>query len=215
MPWSYRIDNGTPWGSAGDLPTDLALWLIGLGIEMIWNPPRRPQDNGVIERSQGTGKRWGEPGTCDDAQELQQRMDEMDRIQREVYPSIQGMSRLAAYPELKHSGRVYSKAWETREWKLELVLQHLAEYSVLRRVDRKGQVSIYNRSHYVGQQYNGQNIYVMLDPVDIEWVFSTATGVQLRRKPAEELARERIMKLQVSHRRPSRTRSNGKTQCRD
>ena len=39
----------------------LALWLIGLGIEVIWNPPRCPQANGVVERSQGTGKRWAEP----------------------------------------------------------------------------------------------------------------------------------------------------------
>src|SRR5271157_1101411 len=31
MPARIRVDNGTPWGSAGDLPTDLALWLFGLG----------------------------------------------------------------------------------------------------------------------------------------------------------------------------------------
>ena len=74
-PERFRVDNGTPWGSAGDWPTDLALWLIGLGIGMVWNPPRRPQDNGVIERSQGTGKRWGEPATCADARELQRRLD--------------------------------------------------------------------------------------------------------------------------------------------
>lgn len=215
MPWSFRIDNGSPWGSAGDWPTDLALWLIGLGVEMIWNPPRRPQDNGVIERSQGTGKRWTEPGTCQDMHELQQRIDEMDRIQREVYPSVQGQSRSQAFPDLPHSGRCYSKAWEKREWSLKLVLEHLAAYSVLRRVDRKGQVSIYNRSHYVGQQHSGRDIYVMLDPIDTEWVFSTAEGMQLRRKPAEEITRERVMRLQVSHRRPSRTRPNGKTECRD
>ena len=41
-PERLRIDNGAPWGSAGD-PTDLALWLIGLGVAMDWNPPRPPQ----------------------------------------------------------------------------------------------------------------------------------------------------------------------------
>src|SRR5688500_11212947 len=64
LPGLLRVDNGHPWGSKGDLPTDLALWLIGLGVDLWWNPPRRPQDNGVVERSQGTGKRWGEPHTC-------------------------------------------------------------------------------------------------------------------------------------------------------
>lgn len=201
-PERFRVDNGTPWGSAGDWPTDLALWLIGLGVDMIWNPPRRPQDNGVVERSQGTGKRWGEPKTCRDPQELQRRLDDMDRIQRQVYPSIHGRSRCEAFPELRRRIQPYSHAWEKRVWNIELVKAHLSNYSVPRRVDRKGQVSLYNRNHYVGKQYSGIDIYVQFDPVDGEWIFATAAGVQRRRKEAEELSRERIMKLQVSHRRP-------------
>jgi transposase InsO family protein len=52
-PLRFRVDNGVPWGSSGDLPPDLVLWLLGLGVETVTNPPRRPQDNGVVERSQG------------------------------------------------------------------------------------------------------------------------------------------------------------------
>jgi transposase InsO family protein len=200
-PARFRVDNGTPWGSAGDLPTDLALWLIGLGVAMIWNPPRRPQDNGVVERSQGTGKRWTEPKTCSDPEELQRRINDMDRIQREVYPSLDRRSRLQVFPELQQPLQTYSKAWEKRAWDMELVLAHLADYSVPRRVDRKGQVSVYNRNHYIGQRYRGQDVYVALDPVDREWVFSTREGVQLRHKTAVEIDRDPIMKLQVSHRR--------------
>ncbi len=60
-PARIRVDNGMPLGSKGDLPTDLGPWLAALGVEVVPNPPRRPQDNGVVERSQGTGKRWAEP----------------------------------------------------------------------------------------------------------------------------------------------------------
>ena len=200
-PQSFRVDNGCPWGSKGDWPTDLALWLIGLGVDMIWNPARRPQDNGVIERSQGTGKRWGEPETCQDADELQRRLDDMDRIQREVYPSIKGQSRWLAFPGLQQNERSYTKAWEKRSWNLQPVLDHMANEHALRRVDRKGQVSIYGRSHYVGKPHQGQDVYVFLDPVDREWVFATPDGVQLRRKAAEEITQERILKLQVTNRR--------------
>ena len=84
------------------------------------------------------------------------------------------------------------------------MLAHLREYSVVRRVDCKGQITIYNR-----------HLYVVLDPIDREWVFTTAEDVQLRRKAAEELTRERIIRLQVSHPYPSKTRWPGKTQCRD
>jgi hypothetical protein len=200
-PEEFRVDNGAPWGSAGDWPTDLALWLIGLGVGMIWNRPRRPQDNGVVERSQGTGKRWGEPKTCCDQRELQRRLEEMDRIQREVYPSIQGQSRWQAFPGLQHADRPYRRTWEKRNWDIERVLTHLADYSVLRRVDRKGQVSVYNRNHYVGRHYGGRDIYVLLDPIDREWVFTTPEGMQLRRKVAAEITHERILKLQVTNRR--------------
>jgi hypothetical protein len=213
-PKGFRVDNGTPWGSAGDWPTDLALWLIGLGVVMHWNPARRPQDNGVIERLQGTGKRWGEPETCQDPGELQRRLDDMDRIQRERYPSIKGHSRWHAFPDLRQVDRPYSKTWEKAHWDLDLVLAHMTEYSAVRRVDRKGQVSVYNRNHYVGKNYQGQDLYVLLDPVDREWVFTTPEGVQLRRKAAEELTRERITKLQVANRRPTSNRANGKTECR-
>jgi transposase InsO family protein len=201
LPKRFRVDNGTPWGSAGDWPTDLALWLIGLGVTMIWNPARCPQDNGVVERSQGTGKRWTEPGTCKDPDELQRRMDDMDRIQREAYPSMKDQSRSQAFPGLHLIDRPYSKTWEKRHWNLELVLAHMAEYTAVRRVFSNGQVSVYGYNHYVGKKYQGQDIYVFLDPVDREWVFATSAGVQLRRKAAEEITRERIQKLQVTNRR--------------
>ena len=75
-PERFRVDYGFPWGSSGGLPTDLALWIIGLGIGMIWNPPRQPEKNGVVERSQGTGKRWAEPKQCDSLEELQNNIDQ-------------------------------------------------------------------------------------------------------------------------------------------
>jgi hypothetical protein len=200
-PQRLRVDNGVPWGSSGDLPPDLALWLLGLDVATTPNPPRRPQDNGVVERSQGTGKRWAEPGACADAQDLQQRLRDMDLIQREEYPSLQGRSRLEAYPELKHSGRPYSRAWERSQWSLERVLTHLAGYAVPRKVDKAGTVSLYNQNYYVGKLHVGKLVYVMLDPQRCEWVFADDKGQQLRTQPAEQLSRPRIETLTVSQRR--------------
>jgi hypothetical protein len=91
----------------------------------------------------------------------------------------------------------------------------MAEYCAVRHVDRKGRVSLYNRSHYVGTAHHGKDIYVLLDPEDHEWVFTTAEGVQLRRKAAEEITRDRIIKLQVTNRRDGATGAGGKTPCRD
>jgi hypothetical protein len=213
LPGAVRVDNGFPWGSTGDFPTELALWLIGLGIEIIWNPPRQPQKNGVVERSQGTAKRWAEPQQCASPGELQQRLDAMDRLQREAYPRSQGDSRWTLFPGLRHSGRAYRPSREHDHWHWPTVAAHLAGYVVPRRIDHGGLVSLYNRPHYIGTKWQDTTVYVSFDPQSIEWVFRDQYGTQLRTKPAPELCAERIQALQVI-RRPGgkpHVRINGET----
>jgi hypothetical protein len=197
LPRAMRVDNGKPWGSWNDLPPALALWLIGLGIDMAWNDPCCPQQNGVVERSQGTGKRWAEPDKCHSAAELQGRLDEDDRLQRERYPLSQGRSRLALFPELAHSGCCYSAAGEADMWDLQRVREHLAGYAVPRQVDNQGKVSVYNRNLYVGTAHAGKRVYVQYDPEQQAWVISDIAGPELRTKPAPEISAESIRNLQI------------------
>ena len=199
-PERLRVDNGSPWGSRGDLPTDLELWGLGLVVGVDPNPPRRPQDNGVVERSQGTGKRWCEPWTCDSPEELQARLDEMDEIQRREYPMADGRSRWETFPGLAHSGREYTRGWEEVHWSLERVKEGLAGYAVRRRVDSCGKISVYNRRYYVGVMHRFKTIYVMFDPERTEWVVADEEGRQLSRQPAVTINRGDIMNLRVSFR---------------
>jgi transposase InsO family protein len=200
-PERLRVDNGTPWGAArGDLPTDLGLWLVGLGVGLDYNPPRRPQDNGVVERSQGTAKRWAEPRACDTPDQLRRRLGEMDEIQRGEYPSVGGRSRLEAYPGLAQSGRVYTPAWEESNWNLEAVATHLAGYAGRRRVGASGSISVYNRDLYVGVVHRSKFVHLMFDPVAREWVMSDDEGRQLSRQAAPEITRERVQGMAVTNR---------------
>jgi hypothetical protein len=203
-PFRFRVDNGYPWGSHGDFPPELSLWLLGLQIEIIWNPPCQPQKNGVVERSQGVAKNWAEPSTCSSARQLQRRLSRMDQIQREAYPSVNGTSRQEAYPELAHSGRDYDRTWEQDHWSHEAVLEHVAEYLVARKVSPSGHVSVYNRNIYVGQHHHGESIYVYLDPQAMSWVFASMQGAELRTVDAREMASQRIQRLEVTHRRSRR-----------
>jgi hypothetical protein len=192
------VDNGYPWGAPGGLPTDLSLWAAGLGVPTHWNDPYQPQQNGVVERSQGTSERWAEPGACRDVQHLQQRLAEEDRIQREVYPAIAGQSRREAYPALLHSGRGYSCSWEGMVWDLDEALAFLARYPVRRKVNRQGKVSVYDRGVAVGGAYAGGWVYVHIDPPSREWVICNGAGAELRRRPAPQLTQEAIVGLRVS-----------------
>jgi hypothetical protein len=197
LPEGLRVDNGKPWGSWSDLPPQLALWLIGLGVDLLWIPPRRPQNNGVVERSQGTGKRWAEPRQCATAEALQQRFDDLDRLQREEYPHQGSRPRQEVYPELAHSGRSYSRAWERKHWDLGRVVEHLSAYAVPRRVDRTGNLSLYNRNQYVGVLHADKTVFVMFDPQCREWLFTDQQGKELRRRPASEITQQTITALQV------------------
>lgn len=200
LPGRFRVDNGTPWGSKGDWPTELALWLIGLGVGMAWNTPSRPQENGVVERSQGTAGRWCEPWTCESAGELESRLERMDRLHREVYPYRDRQSRAAFHPGLAHSGQPYTPESEARLWDWGRIAAHLSGYVAVRRVNRHGMVSIYNRGHYVGKLHQGREVYVTFDPESNEWVFSDASGRELRHKRADEISPERVMALDVADR---------------
>jgi hypothetical protein len=201
LPHRLRVDNGAPWGSWGDFPTDLSLWVIGLGVEVHWNNPRSPQENGVVERSQGTSNRWCEPWTCNSPEDLQGRLDRMDRLYREAYPYRERLSRMAYFPGLAHTGRPYDPAREREMWEWSRVTEHLATYAVTRQVDSSGQVSLYNRGHYVGKIHRGKEVYVMYDPNRNEWVFADPDGKELRSLPAEMLSAQRVMDLKVTHRR--------------
>lgn len=208
LPERIRVDNGHPWGSANDLPTALALWLIGLGIAMIWNPSRQPWRNPKVERSNGVTQQWAEPHACVDRATLERQLDWAARTQREEYPSIQGRSRLEAYPQLLRSGRPYCVEDEPRLWDLSRVDAFLAPGVWYRRADRYGLISLYNRNKCIGKAYRGQEVAVRFDPESRHWVVSDMKGEVIVRFIAAELSRERIMRLDVGHRRPPRQKPN-------
>jgi hypothetical protein len=201
MPERLRVDNGTPWGNWNDLPTAFALWAIGLGVEWRWNDACCPQQNPKIERSQGTGKRWAEPKQCRSATELQTRLDEADRNHRERYRLRNGQTRLEAHPELKHSGRKYTQAWEDRHWSLSLVEAHLSEYVATRKVAPTGHVTVYDHGRYVGKQFIGRSVKVQYDPDAHDWLIADENDKEIRHHPAPEISRSEIFKMSFRKKR--------------
>jgi hypothetical protein len=196
-PLSLRVDNGNPWGSWGDLPTLLALWLVGMGIGVTWNPPRRPQDNGVVERSQGVAYNWAEPDRCRNLAELQRRLDEEDRVQRESYPHRAFRSRSEAYPDLAHSGQRYSAAWERAQWSWHKVLAYMETVMVRRRVDGWGKIGLYHSKPYVGLVNRNRDVVVQFDASAAEWVISDPDGMELCRRPLDQIKEAGLRRLPI------------------
>jgi hypothetical protein len=198
-PQRLRVDNGNPWGTSSGLPSELSLWLAGLGVDMHWNDPYRPQQNGVVESTQGTSQRWVEAGNCANLEELRQRVEHEDRIQREVYPSIAGQSRRQAYfLGLLHTGRGYCRLWEKYVWDEKEALRFLGRFRVRRKVSQRGQVSLYHRLTEASRAWGGCWVYVQMDAETVEWVITDVEGKELRRRPAPQFTAEALRTLNVA-----------------
>ena len=120
----------------------------------------------------------------------------MDRIQREEYPALAGRTRLAVWPELRHSGRAYSQKWEKAQLEpARRCLVRLACFVVQRRVSRQGRISLYDRPYHVGVSLADQEVLVQFSPERLEWIVSDRKDRQVRAIPASTLTRENIVTL--------------------
>lgn len=153
---------------------------------------------------------WAEPKQCNSLDALQENIDQMDRLQREDYQRPGGGSRLELFPDLLHSGRGYAPETEMAEWDWQRIGDHLWCYTVTRLVDSSGLSSIYNHLYYVGRNYYKQTVHVSFDPTTSEWLFRDDRGLLLRAHRGKELEADKIISLDVTHRR-----DRGKTKMSD
>jgi hypothetical protein len=206
LPRFLRVDNGQPWGSRSDLPSQLTLWLLGLGVEVIHNRPYHPTENARVERCHSTMKAWVEPQRCPNLAALQHRLDEAARLQRELYPLRDGCSRSQAYPSLATNPRRYQPQQESQQWRIERVLSYLRCQRWSRKVDAGGRISLFNRNYFVTRRQAGQRVYVRVDPEQVAWVVENQQGQVLARPACPQLCARSICQLEVLYREPSRPR---------
>jgi hypothetical protein len=189
------------------------LWLIGLGVSIEWIPPGQPQQNGHVERGNGVTQQWAEPNACSTRAQLRLRLNKECEVQRERYPSVAGMSRAQAYPTLRHSGRPYLPREEGRTWDLSRVDRFLAELTLYRRANSHGAIWLYNAGRSLGRPHRGKEVRVRFDATARQWVATDLQGEELKRLPAPELSRDRILSLDVGLTRSRRqlSKRGGKT----
>lgn len=182
MPLQIRVDNGRPFGDPKmDLAPPLALWLIGLGIKVIWNPPARPQKNAKVERSQGVMGRWTEYGKCKDTDDLQERLWREAEFHNCYFPirRLGGKTRMQTYPGLLYSGR----EWNPSVFKLNRCLVFLAKGRWERKVSTNGQINHYGKRLSVGIAYKHQIVSIKLDARKNQWNVFSSKGDLIKTEP--------------------------------
>ena len=197
LPRCIKADNGAPLGDPQRMSVPvLALWLIGVGIEMVWSRPRTPRDNATVERMQATTSRWVEVEKCSSCQELQQKLDEAAVLQREKYPvkRLKAQSRKQVYPELWTNNRGYSPA----SFELPRVYQYLSKLVFVRKVNNDGTFNFFNQNVYVGWAHRGKTLSLHFDLPHQHFNISDDKGHIIATLQADNFSAEHIVNLTVS-----------------
>jgi hypothetical protein len=195
-PQALRVDNGEPFGSPEPSTTSaLALCLIAYGVKVHCNRPHTPQQNGKVERQQGTSIRWAEVEKCFDMATAQAHLDEACSIQRERYPvsRLKGKTRIQVFPQLIDIKR----PWLEHDFDTQRVYDFLAKKQYVRKVSSIGQICHFSQKYFVGDDYKGQYVCIKLDPFTVQWQISTNNGTFIRSWKADNLAVQKIKNFTV------------------
>lgn len=182
IPNWIKVDNGRPFGDPQlELIPPLALWLIGLGIKVIWNRPGRPTDNAKVERSQGVMGKWTEFAKCKNTEDLQLRLWEEAEFYNHHFPirRHRNRTRRQIFAKLMHTG----KDWNPGDFKLQRVLHFLSEGYWERKVNTNGRISLYGKMFTVGAKYRHQKVSVKLNPKNNNWAIFDFSGQPIKELP--------------------------------
>ena len=194
---SFRVDNGEPLGNPKmNATTALALWLIGMDIDMIWNKPHCPQQNAKVERMQGTSARWVELSKCATLSILQTQLDAEAVIQREKLQirRLQNQTRIAAYPDVLINKRPFND----KTFNIQRVYTFLATKTYVRKVATSGFVSLYSQEFKINRDHKGKMIEIKFNPKTVEWEFYD-NHTLLCTHNAAHLTTESVQQLTVFH----------------
>jgi hypothetical protein len=192
------VDNGAPFGDPTLMTTPaLSLWLISVDVDMIWNKPRCPQQNGRVEKMQDTTTRWAEVNKAACLTDLEQKLQEALRLQRESYPVVrlQGKTRLEAFPTLETSRRPYAAS----DFQAQRVYDFLSQKLYTRKVAEGGQIGHYGQLYYVGWSLRHQWVQLRLSPDGSSWQVLSNYKI-IKEIPATHLTEERIQNLTTAQR---------------
>lgn len=202
-PQSVRLDNGRPLGDPQrkSFPT-LGLWLTALGIEVIYNRPRRPTDNASVERMQQTTKNWAEIGQAENLEDLRTKLDWASSIQREKYKvsRLSNQTRKEAFPQLWNNTNSYSQD----DFDANRAFQHLTNYLFARVVSKNGVISLYGNSYSIGKKMMNSDVSVRFDSENKLWLVFDKTGTLIKELKARNFTENHLWNLTLCQRTSSK-----------
>ena len=196
FPKAIKTDNGAPFGlPSRDAIPIMSLWLTAWGIKPLLNRPKRPQDNGTVERAQGTSSRWAEIKKATDVKDLQQRLDIIVQEQRDKYPvkRLKYTFRTQVFPDLYHIVRPFDE----QKFDIQAAYQFLSTKTLQRKVTVSGACSVYGRAMYLDYKLKGNLLFFKFDFIKMGWNVSNSNKEFLKFIPDDRFSKDNIFLLTV------------------
>jgi transposase len=198
LPQKLQVDHESIFydnRSQSPFPTRFHLWLVALGIPLIFSRVFRPTDQGLTERSH---QLWTEQvisgQSFDDWQHLYQTLQQRRTFLNQHLPcrSLNRIPPLIAYPQATHSGRFYRPEVEADLLNLQLVYDYLACGRWYRLVSKGGTFSLGAQVYYLSPKFAKQQIEITFDPSDNHLICCQDTQV-ISRLSLRGLSTETLM----------------------
>ncbi len=182
--------------SLSPFPSRLHLWLVGLGVEVVFITQPPPLQHAIIERGHQTmsaqtiqGQTWTSQRTL--WQGLAQRREFLNGL----YPSrtLAYRSPLEVFPEAAHSGRDYRPEWEGELLDLEHIYTFLSGGSWYRETNLHGEFWLGMQRYNAGVRGAHTTQEIVFDPVQLEFMAKTTGTENMRRFPAKGLTKIDLM----------------------
>lgn len=197
LPKRMRFDNGHPFACTNprDLPTNIALWLTSLGIEVIFNRPRCPQENGTVECIQRISRRWANPKKCATTKQLQIRLDQVSKDHIELYRirAKGDKTRKELFPQIMKVKRKYNP----NKIQPKLVRAYLATVVCPRKVGGNGTAFFANQVRSIGVKHKRQHVYFRFNTTSDCWEASLQDGTVVYTSPKIILSKKNISNLNL------------------
>jgi transposase InsO family protein len=150
LPLAMLMDNGSPWGDAGDQPyTIFTAWLLRLGVRVIHGRPRHPQTQGKDERFHRTLKaELLQARNFRDLAHCQSAFDSWRHLYNHHRPH-DALGLAVPADRYRPSPRPFPETLPPIEY---------GPADIVRKVDQNGFISFKNRPWRIGKAFRGQPI---------------------------------------------------------
>lgn len=174
--------------SASPFPTELHLWLTGLGIEICYTPKGKPQKQGMVERSHQTMHQQVVAGqTFDDYRQLFDRCQQRrSRLNRDIPSrSTQNLPPLLNCPQAEKSERVYQVDTEEKIFDPQEIKNLLRQGRWYRSVSKDKTASLGGKVYYLPKAQPKTEVEIKFNPYKSTFLFFDANGEFINSRPAQ------------------------------